>query len=80
VPDDLCIEGIARYAHSRVTHDVACDSASLANGWANMNQGKITGTTAEIPYENEFVMIKHGFVIMSRCYRLHFERYGLIAS
>jgi hypothetical protein len=68
------------YAQARVTDDVAWDPTSSKNGRANMNQGEITGTTAEIPYKNELVMIQHGFVVMSRRHRLHFELYGLIAG
>ena len=80
MPDYLCVKGIPRYAQSRVTHDVAWDPTSSANGRANVNQREIARTAAEVTNENEFVMIKHGFVIVSCRYRLHLELYGLIAS
>src|SRR5271155_4954711 len=80
VPDNLCVEGISCNAHASVPYDVAWDSASFADGRAYMNQGKITGATAEIANKNELIMIQRGFVIMSGGHRLHFEVYGMKAG
>src|SRR5580658_487327 len=79
VPDDLRVEGISRDAHSRITDDAARGSIP-ANGGANVNQREIARTAPEIPNEDKLVVIERGFVIICRCYGLHLELHGFVAS
>ena len=76
MPDDLRIEGIASYAHTRVTNNAARGAFSPTNRRANVNQGEVACTAPEISDQNQFVMIERGLVIMCGGNGLHFERYG----
>src|SRR5258708_37183023 len=83
--DDLCIEGISGNAHARVPHNVARDSVVSTNTvstntGADVNQREVAGAAAEIPNQDEFVVIEHELVVVSRRHRLHLELHRFVAS
>src|SRR5205807_2095161 len=77
LPDDLRIKGVSGYADARIPQKISWPSASLPDRRPDMDQGKITGAAAEISNQNQFIMIKSGFVIVGCCYRLQLKFYKL---
>jgi len=64
MPDDLRIEGISGYAHTRVANDAARGTLSSTNSRANVNQREVARTAPEISDQNQFVTIERGLVML----------------
>src|SRR6266536_3247537 len=84
MPDDLRVKGISREAHPGVPDDTSrgffrSNSIPSSRG-ADVNQREVAGAPAEIPNEDEFVVIERGFVIVRGGDGLHLKLHGFVTS
>src|SRR5438270_7737112 len=71
--NDFCVKCIARQSETSIAQQVRWASTPLANRRTNADQRKIACAATEIANENQLVMVKRGFIIVSSGNGLQFK-------
>ena len=57
IPDNLGVKGVAGESDTAIAEQIRGSSASFADVGADVQQGEVTGPTAEVSDQNQLVMI-----------------------
>src|SRR6476646_7631455 len=63
--NNLCVKCVTRQPQTCIAQQVCRASAPLANRGTNAYQRKIAGAATEVAYENQLIMSKRGFIVVS---------------